>query len=44
MVEAKTNPTTADIDEYLKSCASPEQLADYKTLMAKLKRVDCFEA
>jgi len=39
MAEAKTTPTTASIDEYLGSRASPEQLADCKTLMVMLKRV-----
>jgi hypothetical protein len=39
MAEAKTKPTTASIDEYLGSRASPEQLADCKTLMVMLKRV-----
>ena len=39
MAEAKTKPTSASIDEYLASRASPEQLTDCKTLMALLKRV-----
>jgi hypothetical protein len=39
MAEAKTKPTAANIDEYLQSRASPEQLADCKALMAMLKRV-----
>ena len=39
MAEAKTKPTAANIDEYLVSRASPEQLADCKTLMAMLERV-----
>ena len=39
MAEAKTKPTAANIDEYLQSRASPEQLVDCKTLMAMLKRV-----
>lgn len=39
MAEAKTKPTAASIDEYLESRASPEQLADCKSLMAMLKRV-----
>jgi hypothetical protein len=39
MAEAKTKPTAASIDAYLESRASPEQLADCKTLMAILKRV-----
>ncbi|MES2885558.1 MAG: DUF1801 domain-containing protein [Pseudomonadota bacterium] len=39
MAEAKTKPTAASVDEYLESRASPEQLADCKTLMAILKQV-----
>jgi hypothetical protein len=39
MAEAKTKPTAANIDEYLESRASPEQLADCKALMVMLKRV-----
>ena len=39
MAEAKTKPTAANIDEYLQSRTSPEQLADCTTLMAMLKRV-----
>lgn len=39
MAEAKTKPTSASIDEYLESRASPEQLADCKSLMAMFKRV-----
>ena len=39
MAEAKTKPTSASIDEYLESRASPEQLEDCKALMAMLKRV-----
>jgi hypothetical protein len=39
MAEAKTKPTSASVDEYLASRASPEQLADCKSLMALLKRV-----
>jgi hypothetical protein len=34
-----TQATTASIDEYLKSRASPEQLADCRTLMALLGRI-----
>ena len=39
MAEAKTKPTAASIDAYLESRASPEQLADCKTLMNLLARV-----
>jgi len=39
MAEAKTKPTSASIDEYLKSRASPDQIADCKILMSMLKRV-----
>jgi Domain of unknown function (DU1801) len=39
MPEAKTKPTAASIDAYLESRASPEQLADCKTLMVILKHV-----
>jgi hypothetical protein len=39
MPEAKTKPTSASIEEYLASRASPEQLADCKALMAVLKKV-----
>ena len=39
MAEAKTKPTSASVDEYLASRASPEQLADCKALMALLKKV-----
>ena len=39
MAETKTKPTGASVDEYLASRASPEQLADCKTLMAICKRV-----
>jgi hypothetical protein len=39
MAEAKTKPTSASIDAYLESRASPEQLVDCKTLMAILERV-----
>jgi hypothetical protein len=39
MAEAKTKPTSASVEEYLASKASPEQLADCKALMALLKKV-----
>jgi len=39
MAEAKTKPTSASVDEYLASKASPEQLVDCKALMALLKKV-----
>lgn len=39
MTEAKTKPTSASVDEYLASRASPEQLADCKDLMALLRKV-----
>jgi hypothetical protein len=39
MAEAKTQPTAASTDEYLASRASPQQMADCKTLMAMLQRV-----
>ena len=39
MAEAKTKPTSASVDEYLASKATPDQLADCKTLMALLKKV-----
>ena len=39
MAETKTKPTTASIDAYLASRASPEQLADCKAIMAMCKRV-----
>lgn len=39
MAETKTKPTGASIDAYLKSRASPEQLADCKAIMAMCKRV-----
>ena len=39
MPEAKTKPTSASVEEYLASKASPEQMADCKTLMALLKKV-----
>ena len=39
MAETKTKPTGASVDAYLRSRASPEQLADCKTIMAMCKRV-----
>lgn len=39
MAEAKTQPTSASVEEYLASKASPEQLADCKALMVLLKKV-----
>jgi hypothetical protein len=39
MAEAKTKPTEASIDTYLKSRASEEQLADCKVLMDILERI-----
>lgn len=39
MAEAKTKPTSASVEEYLASKASPEQLADCKALMALLEKV-----
>ena len=39
MAETKTKPTGASIDAYLASRASPEQLADCKSIMAMCKRV-----
>lgn len=39
MAENKTKPTNASIDEYLASRASPEQLADCKTLMSMCRRI-----
>ena len=39
MAEAKTKPTSASVEEYLASKASPEQLADCKVLMALLRKV-----
>jgi len=39
MAEAKTKPTSASVEEYLASKASPEQLSDCKALMALLKKV-----
>jgi Domain of unknown function (DU1801) len=37
--EAKTKPTAVNVDDYLASKATAEQLADCKALMALLKRV-----
>lgn len=39
MAETKTKPTDVSVDDYLASRATPEQLADCKTLMAICKRV-----
>lgn len=39
MPEAKTKPTLVNVDEYLASRATEEQLADCKELMAILKKV-----
>lgn len=39
MAEAKTKPTSASVEDYLASKASPEQLADCKALMTLLKKV-----
>lgn len=39
MAETKTKPTGADVDTYLASKASPEQLADCKAIMAMCHRV-----
>ena len=39
MAETKTKPTGASVDAYLASRASPEQLADCKSIMAMCKRV-----
>ena len=39
MAEAKTKPTSVNVEDYLASKASPEQLADCKALMALLKKV-----
>ncbi len=39
MAEAKTKPTSASVEDYLASRASPDQLADCKALMALLKKV-----
>ena len=39
MTETKTKPTSASVDAYLASRASPEQLTDCKAIMAMCKRV-----
>lgn len=39
MAESKTKPTGESVSAYLASKASPEQLADCKTLMAMCKRL-----
>ncbi len=39
MSEVKTKPTSASVEEYLTSKASPEQLSDCKALMASFKKV-----
>lgn len=39
MAETKTRPTGANVDTYLASRASPEQLADCKAIMAICRRV-----
>lgn len=39
MPEAKTKPTSANIDEYLASRANPEQISDCKALMTLLKKI-----
>ena len=39
MAEMKTKPTAASIDQYLASRASPEQLADCRTLMDLFNRI-----
>jgi hypothetical protein len=39
MAETKTKPTGASVEDCLASRASPEQLADCKTLMAMCKRI-----
>lgn len=39
MAESKTVPTAASVDDFLASRASPDQLADCRSLMAILKRV-----
>ena len=39
MAKAKTTPTVASVDDYLASRATPEQLADCRSLMALLERV-----
>ncbi len=39
MTEAKTKPTSASIDEYLLSRASPQQVTDCEALMVMLQHV-----
>lgn len=39
MPEAKTKPTSVDVDAYLASKTSEEQLADCRELMAMMKKV-----
>jgi hypothetical protein len=39
MAEAKTRPSASSVDAYLASRASPEQLADCRSLIALLRRV-----
>ena len=39
MAEAKTKPTSASIDEYLLSRASPQQVTDCEALVVMLQRV-----
>lgn len=39
MAEAKTKPTSANVEEYLATKANPEQLADSKALIALLRKV-----
>ena len=39
MAETKTRPTDADVDAYLASRASPEQLVDCKAIMALCERL-----
>lgn len=37
--QAKTQPTSADVDAYLAAKASPQQLADCQALMALMRKV-----
>jgi len=39
MAESKTRPSDSSVEEYLASRASPEQLADCRSLIALLRRV-----
>ena len=39
MPEAKTKPTSASVEDYIASKASPDQLTNCKALMALLKKV-----